>query len=305
MRAIAGGALLILAACRAPSVTNGVRLERDTVPRFFLAAPVRTGHEFAAAESPDRRIRVLSRRTYASPTAEPVLQLVETRRTAGGEWTTPVPVPFTTSTASDIDPIWAPDGSQLLFNSTRASPGRAADAADFDIWAVPFRDGQWGEPARLPAPLNTTGQETYASMARNGTIYFSFNGPGSRETRVMRSRPVSAGQWSAPETLTVVNDSAGAGNPFIAADESFLLFVSRRAGGAGDSDLYVSERRGATWAPPRALRVNTARGEFAPAISADGAHLLFARLRRGDPGEPPIAEDNVFVVSRAWALGER
>ncbi len=297
--------LIVVAACHSPRPRASVPAAADTTPRVLLAAPVRSGHEFAVAESPDGRVRVLSRRTFASPTSPPVLHLLETRRTANGAWSVPVPVPFSGGVWRDIDPIWSPDGTRLLFNSTRPAPGRASDATDFDVWVVFFRDGEWGEPMRLPAPLNTIASETYASMTREGTIYMTQSSGAPRGSRIVRSRPLAGGAWSGPETLSVVNATGDASNPFIVDDESLLLFVDRRPGGEGDSDLYVSERRGDSWTEPRALPVNTARAEFAPVLSADRARLLFGRLRRGGAGEPPVAEEDVYVVSGAWALGRR
>nr|MCU0636844.1 hypothetical protein [Gemmatimonadaceae bacterium] len=211
---------------------------------------------------------------------------------SGGEW-------------RDIDPVWSPDGTQLLFNSTRPAAGRAPNATDFDVWVVSFSDGRWGAPRRLPSPLNSPLSETYASMARDGTIYLTLSDGSAGGSRLVRSRPVGEGGWTTPDTLPVLNTTGEASNPFIAPDGSFLLFADRRPDGAGDADLYVSWRRGDTWDAPRPLPVNSARAEFAPVLSPDGTQLRFGRLRRGGAGEPPVAEEDVYVVSRAWALGRR
>ncbi|TMB35799.1 MAG: hypothetical protein E6J61_01045, partial [Deltaproteobacteria bacterium] len=56
-----------------------------------------------------------------------------------------------------------------------------------------------------------------------------------------------------------------------------------RPGSQGDTDLWVSFRDGEQWREPRNLGVpiNTADGEFAPGISADGAWLFFTRRHEG------------------------
>jgi hypothetical protein len=86
-----------------------------------------------------------------------------------------------------------------------------------------------------------------------------------------------------------------AGNPCIAPDERFLIFVSSAEGGFGEGDLYVSFREGGAFGPARNLgaAVNTAFNDFAPGIGAGGERLFFTSERPGVvaagvvPGRPP------------------
>ena len=74
-------------------------------------------------------------------------------------------------------------------------------------------------------------------------------------------------------------------DPFIAPDQSWLIFASERPGGYGAADLYVSFRRpDGTWGEPKNLgpSVNTAGSEYTPMLSPDGRYLFFTRGRFGD-----------------------
>ena len=69
--------------------------------------------------------------------------------------------------------------------------------------------------------------------------------------------------------------------PFVAPDESFLLFSSTRSGSVGGSiDLHVAFRcADGGWGPPKNLgpAVNTIANERFPSISPDGKYLFFLR----------------------------
>ena len=73
--------------------------------------------------------------------------------------------------------------------------------------------------------------------------------------------------------------------PLISADETMLLFTSRRPGSTGDlldpndmpfEDIYVSKKENNSWTPPKPLRkgLNTATNDACVGLSADG-QILF------------------------------
>jgi hypothetical protein len=95
------------------------------------------------------------------------------------------------------------------------------------------------------------------------------------------------GDWLAPEPLEVpLSSSADDTDPWVAHDESFLLFASDR-GGDG-FDLYVAFRTEfGGWLDPLPLgdAVNTEADETAPSMTHDGNYLLFHREGAGG-GDP-------------------
>jgi dipeptidyl aminopeptidase/acylaminoacyl peptidase len=76
------------------------------------------------------------------------------------------------------------------------------------------------------------------------------------------------------------------GNPFVAPDESFLLFKSSQPGGYGNTGLYVSFRqKDNSWGESIKLgpKVNSPENELEPRLSPDGKYLFFTSFRKHDP----------------------
>jgi Tol biopolymer transport system component len=73
--------------------------------------------------------------------------------------------------------------------------------------------------------------------------------------------------------------------PFIAPDESYLLFSSNRNTSPDDfGDLYISRRQpDGSWTDPVSLGepVNTEMQEVFPGVSPDGKYLFFCRYTPG------------------------
>jgi len=80
-----------------------------------------------------------------------------------------------------------------------------------------------------------------------------------------------------------INTAHGDDLPYIAPDESYLIFASDRPGGYGGRDLYVSYRSDARWSVPQNLgpAINTAAWELYPSVSPDGRYLFLTRRPGG------------------------
>ena len=96
-------------------------------------------------------------------------------------------------------------------------------------------------------------------------------------------------EWSEPVNLgPVVNSSASEQNAALANDGLSLYFSSTRAGGAGQLDIWVSQRDCAdgedptcAWHAPVNLGpvINGPGSDFAPNLSIDGHLLFFSSVR--------------------------
>jgi Tol biopolymer transport system component len=72
--------------------------------------------------------------------------------------------------------------------------------------------------------------------------------------------------------------------PYIAPDESVLLFSSMRPDGYGDFDLYVSyKKKNGTWTKAKNMgdTINTPARESVSVVSPDGKYLFFMSRRNG------------------------
>ena len=132
----------------------------------------------------------------------------------------------------------------------------------------------------------------HASVARNGALYFGSNRPAGRGGfDIYRAAAIPDGYAPAENLGPAINSPENEYHPFIAPDESYLLFDARRSSGAGANDLYVSFRRpDGSWTAATSLgpAINTRAGEMRPCVSPDGTWLFFCSDRSlGDPEAPP------------------
>ncbi|MEM9183127.1 MAG: polysaccharide deacetylase family protein [Pseudomonadota bacterium] len=196
-----------------------------------------------------------------------------------GERWTPPEVVLSDPKAGFNDPMFSPDQSRLYFITTRAANGVRQDT--YDIGYIERRRDGWSDPRLLPAPVNTAGHEYYASFTNLGTLAFA----STMHTNDLDNPDLylAAGVESRSEvTVTQLPESVNSpsfdADPFIAADGSYLIFSSTRAGGEGRGDLYVTFRReDASWgdAVPLGPGINTAGHELCPFVTLDGRYLFY------------------------------
>lgn len=215
-----------------------------------------------------------------------------------GKWKTPTVSSFSTSTASwkDIDPVFAPDGNTVLFQSTRPVPGKP-DRKGFDIWAARRVRGGWSEPYHLGNVINSEVSESFASIAKNGNIYFMKDNPdGKGSSDIYVSRYVD-GNYLEPENIgSPINTRFRESNPFISPEEDYIIYFSSDTNGLGDVDLVISYRTGERWSQPMnlGLAINSAIGEFCPFYHAKEKRLYFSRTTQGASGR---RQENIWWIS--------
>jgi Tol biopolymer transport system component len=185
-------------------------------------------------------------------------------RQENGQWTEPQVAAFRGREA-----LFAPDGNRLFFN-------------DGDLWFVEKTASGWSEPQNLGAPVNSSEHDYYASVTRDGTLYFSRI--VDDHARIFRSPQVNGQYLEITELGSPVNGPNHSYHPFISPDESYLLFNSMPLAQDDDADLYVSFRRDdGSWTEPQNLGepINSDDGDLCPVISPDGKYLFFTRYRDG------------------------
>lgn len=202
---------------------------------------------------------------------------------AGGKWQAPKTVSFSGNEGwKDIDPAFSPDGKTLIYQSTRPVPGRP-DRKGFDIWSVTRSANGWSAPSHLGNLINSEESESSASIASNGTIYF-MKDQGAGNSDLWKSRLVN-GEYQAPENLGAPVNTAKhrESNPFIAPDESYLIYFSSDPAGLGDVDLFISFREKDGWSTPKHIDapINSKLAEFCPWVH-QGRLYLSRQEKQGD-----------------------
>jgi ankyrin repeat protein len=202
-----------------------------------------------------------------------------------GRWSEPAPAPFSRLRWGDDVPIFAPDGGRLYFLSARPTGVDDGEQAE-RIWYVARGSQGWSEPQIIEGGPNTLDLHWEFSVAAKGSIYT----PGDGEIHVSR---LVDGVYQAPKNLgEPVNSDANEMMPFIAPDDSYLIFArARHPENLGYIDLWISFRdESSGWTVPVNLGqpVNTRANEICPIVSPDGKYLFFNSSRAGN-------DDNYWV----------
>ncbi|HNP19490.1 MAG TPA: OmpA family protein [Fulvivirga sp.] len=88
------------------------------------------------------------------------------------------------------------------------------------------KDGTWGEPEKLPYPINQDCEKAPRIMADGKTLIFSSNRPGGLgDFDMYQSTLTPLGDWSTPVPLTFANSIQSDQLPTIAAQGDLMYFV--------------------------------------------------------------------------------
>lgn len=161
-------------------------------------------------------------------------------------------------------PFISPDGQTMHLGKrykTRTATGWSA----LKTLGTPF------EEIRIMR-LTASAKRTYVldevgSEDGDGVIRYSRLLKGKREAPKPFGKEINTGTYNA--------------HPFIAPDESYLIWDGRREGGFGHSDLYISFRKiDGSWGEAINLgeTVNTSAWDAAAMVSPDGNYLFFNRM---------------------------
>ncbi|MDT8757751.1 hypothetical protein MZO42_03495 [Sphingomonas psychrotolerans] len=198
-----------------------------------------------------------------------------------GRWTPAAPPPFAAPAPTiEADPGYTPDGKGLYFVSARHDPANE----DFDIWYVARKSGgRWGNPERLPAPVNSPHAELLPRTDLSGRLYFGSSRPsGHGESDIYVAERNRAGSWTARNIGTPVNTAQNEYEAEISQDGRTLILVADR----GDrSHLYRFQMTKSGWKESGRLSAHSNVFQVGPLLSPDAGSLLFAQAYGTQSGE--------------------
>lgn len=140
----------------------------------------------------------------------------------------------------------------------------------------------WSELEKLEPPTvsNDSMYIMRLSSSENGTYYFDTYKENDSTFPIRYSRLID-GKHEEPKALPkTINTGTFLSHPFIAPDESYLLFDAIREEGYGDSDIYISfKQKDGSWGNAINLgdKINTDAWEASASITPDGKYLFFSR----------------------------
>jgi Tol biopolymer transport system component len=242
--------------------------------------------------------------------------IMESHRLKDG-WSSPSIAPFS-GQWRDLEPALAPDGSYLIFASSRPLPGsdtppdgswggQPHPGKGGNLWRVDRKGKGWGEPARLPDTVNRSFNIFSPTIAANGDLYFMEAAGEGMHFRLFMSA-MKDGVYQTPVPLPFTAGQYGGVDAAVAADESYLVFASNRPPTpAGRSDMFIVFRKDGVWGDPQVLpdAINNAGPAVELHLSPDGHTLYFASSQVvGGPGARDAATaKRVLADMQTWNNG--
>lgn len=221
------------------------------------------------------------------------------------DWSAPINAELIAGTSSELNtpfndgcPYQSPDGQSLFLASNR-QPGALGGQ---DIWISDRqgKDGPWGTPINVGAPINSAYNDFCPSPSRGHRLFFVSDRPGGCGGADMYVTRLGPDGWEEPQNLGCqINSAADEASPSLFEDDEgngILYFSSTRPGGfdedaepAGDSDIYFSINFGSAQLAPN---LNTEFGDFRPNVRHDGREIVF------DSNRPSAIGQDIFTAKR-------
>ena len=137
-------------------------------------------------------------------------------------------------------------------------------------------DSGWSELKSLGAPFDTIPIMRLTASSK-GTLVFD---EATRDgTGILRYSRLVNGKREAPKPFgTEINTGKWTAHPFIAPDESYIIWDSEREGGYGDSDMYISFRQpDGSWGAAINFgdKINTDGEDGGGYVTPDGKYLSY------------------------------
>jgi Tol biopolymer transport system component len=164
----------------------------------------------------------------------------------------------------------SPDGRYIFFGS------RELKSSNGTVWYSERVDSVWGKPKQLLENM------MYATLSSNHWLYYTDKSGGSMSSAFLVKAKFQNGALNEISEITIANENKyGRAHPFIAPDESYLIFDQM-------GELFITFKMdNGEWSSSIKLNneINTSEFEFAPHVTPDGKYLFFTR------------EDNIFWVN--------
>jgi hypothetical protein len=241
-----------------------------TTPEKFAPGFISTDlHEFSCSFTPDGKEFYFSRRDFTKND----LGIFVTKLTDKG-WSTPEEF----IKMACFEPMVTPNGKRLYFSEM----GVKDNKPQMVIWYLERKGGDWSSP--IPADeVLTPDKAMYISVANSGNIYTTDITGGMGSTRLAVSLFADNKNSELKSIGPFFDDGKSDMYPFIAPDESYLLFCHPATQLNGVNGIHVSFRKGdGSWSEARYVNLGMQAGT--PYVSPEGKFLFFTsgERRKGD-----------------------
>lgn len=154
---------------------------------------------------------------------------------SGNNWSNNGELPFNSSTYSVGHPAISVTGDTLFFTSNIPDKGRGGT----DLYMSVRTNGKWGEMINLGEKFNTSGDEMFPFFHKGEYLFFASDGKsGGKGGLDIYYSQLSGGEFESPKNLNELNTSEDDFGLVIHSSKEVGYYVSQKAGGEGDDDIY-------------------------------------------------------------------
>lgn len=197
--------------------------------------------------------------------------------------------PAINSPYHDYFPFVSNDQKLMYFTSLK-------EGQDEDLYYSRFENGKWQDAVSVGKRFNTPKDEGMATFVRDGkTMFFIGCDRVSAKSPcdIWEAHLVNLDVWDIQEMKGKINSDYWDSQACISCDGSTIYFASRRPGGLGGQDIWVSHRLSdGTWGEPKNMGapINTPKDEESPFITNDGQTFYFS-----SDGHQGLGDQDLFI----------
>ena len=215
----------------------------------------------------------------------------------------------------DFGPILSPNYDEKLYFSS-ARPGNLGGLRDekglkddrfgnyrADMYSTLVINGEWTATAPLSSLINSPMHDAVLGFNEDGLVMYYFKGPTLYSGEILIDTFVENKKRSLfPDQFTsVMIAENGDGTPHFFND-SVLIFSSRRSGGYGGYDLYISILKNGSWTNAENLgpTINSEYDEVTPFLALDGRTLYYSSNNLKSMGGFDVFKSKFDDFSENW-----
>lgn len=239
-----------------------------TTPEIFAPDIISTpAHEFSCCFSPDGKEFYFTRRD-----ANIKNLIILCSKLENGLWTEPAIAPF--AEPFTFEPFVTPDNQRVYFQSGKVVGGALQM---FTLYADRTGTG-WSE-AKDPGEAFNPMKTMHIASTASGTIYTTDISGGMGNEALGIIKKVNEEFQKLERLSAPLNSFKSSQHPWIAPDESYMIFTVRKPEQNPGSVLYCTFRdKAGKWREPGSLKLGIDAG--LPFVSFEGQYLFFTA---GDP----------------------
>ena len=198
-------------------------------------------------------------------------------KVVNGVWSEPELVSFCKGdTCIYGNPFISVDGNKMFLTSFR--PGAVSEDKE-NIWYSERTAEGWSEPKPVNPKVNALRIHWSISVSNSGTLYFQGTKLDKSEEGGIYFSKLVHGEYTEPIRMgPEINTQCNETCPYIAPDESYILFNKFDMKEPQNSGIFVSYRnKSGKWIPAkRILGGSPDKGGMSPRISPDGKYIFYA-----------------------------